>query len=160
MTAPSSAPCADFDFEFGDWIVRHRRLNRRLSQCTEWTEFSGRSSTRPILGGSGNLEDNELDLPEGSYRAVALRSYDPGKRQWAIWWLDARRPHAIDVPVVGRFEDGIGLFFAEDRLDDRPIKIRFTWDTRVPQAPVWEQAFSEDDGVTSETNWVMHFTRA
>jgi hypothetical protein len=54
----------------------------------------------------------------------------------------------------------VGLFFAEDNLNDRPIKIRFTWDARVPQAPVWEQAFSEDDGATWETNWVMHFKRA
>jgi hypothetical protein len=160
MSAHTSAPCTDFDFEFGDWVVQHRRLNRRLSNCTEWTEFSGRSSTRPILGGSGNLEDNELDLPEGFYRAVALRSYDPATRQWAIWWLDARQPHSLDVPVVGGFDGGVGLFFAEDNLNDRPIKIRFTWDARVPQAPVWEQAFSEDDGATWETNWVMHFKRA
>ncbi len=160
MNDSSRIPSNDFDFEFGDWVVHHRRLNRRLCGCTDWTEFSGRSSTRPILGGDGNLEDNELDLPEGSYRAVALRSYDPAKRQWAIWWLDARQPHALDVPVVGGFEDGVGLFVAEDTLEGRPIKVRFSWDARTPQAPKWEQAFSADGGATWETNWTMRFNRA
>ena len=157
MPSLPSAASADFDFEFGRWVVHHRRLNRRLCDCTEWTEFSGRSSTRPILGGAGNLEDNELDLPEGPYRAVALRSYDSAKGQWAIWWLDARQPHALDVPVVGSFEAGVGTFFAKDFLEGRPIKIRFTWDTRTPQAPRWEQAFSGDGGQSWETNWIMQF---
>lgn len=159
LTRHEHAP-TDFDFELGDWTVHHRRLNQRLVGCTEWTEFSGRSSTRPILGGFGNLEDNELDLPEGVYRAVALRSFDPASRQWAIWWLDGRAPHALDVPVRGRFEGGVGLFFADDTLDGRAIKIRFTWDTRDALRPRWEQAFSPDNGASWETNWLMHFTRA
>lgn len=150
----------DFDFEFGDWTVQHRRLNERLSGCQDWTSFEGRASTRPILGGLGNLEDNELDLPEGRYRAVAMRSFDPSTGQWAIWWLDGRAPHALDVPVKGRFEGGIGLFFAEDELDGRPIRIRFTWDKQDANAPRWEQAFSADDGATWETNWVMRFSRS
>lgn len=156
---PSPAP-THFDFEFGDWVVHHRRLNHRLAGCTDWTAFEGRSSTRPILGGFGNIEDNELELPQGVYRAVALRSYDPAKRQWAIWWLDAREPHALDVPVVGGFEGDIGLFFADDMLEGRPIKVRFTWDARVSDAPRWEQAFSPDGGTTWETNWTMQFARA
>lgn len=160
MIDGTTSPCADFDFEFGEWVVAHRRLNARLCGCMEWTEFNGRSSTRPILGGFGNLEDNELSLPEGVYRAVAIRSYDAATRQWAIWWLDARQPHSLDVPVVGRFEAGVGLFFANDSLDARPIKVRFTWETRTPDAPRWEQAFSADGGATWETNWVMQFRRA
>ncbi len=160
MTEVSHIPSHDFDFEFGHWIVHHRRLNRRLCGCTDWTEFTGRSSTRPILGGNGNLEDNELHLPEGVYRAIALRSYDPAKRQWAIWWLDARQPHALDVPVVGCFTGSVGMFFAKDTLDGRPIKVRFCWNARAPQAPTWEQAFSADGGATWETNWTMQFNRA
>lgn len=149
----------DFDFEFGHWIVRHRRLDRRLSDCQDWTRFEGRCTTQPILGGLGNLEDNELDLPGGRYRAAAIRSFDPASGLWAIWWLDGRAPHALDVPVVGRFEGPIGLFLADDVLDGRPIKVRFTWDKRAPDTPRWEQAFSADGGQTWETNWVMDFER-
>ena len=155
MVAPD-----DFNFAFGNWIVKHRRLNRRLCGCTDWTEFLGTSTTYPILGGFGNLEDNILEMPEGQYRAVAMRSFDSATQQWAIWWLDARQPHTLDVPVVGRFEGGVGLFFANDTLEGRPIKVRFTWDARDAGVPRWEQAFSADNGATWETNWTMIFHRA
>ena len=71
MPLPSEphAP-TDFDFIIGDWRVHHRRLNARFANCTEWTEFSGRSSTSKILGGFGNLEDNILHFPDGAFRAV------------------------------------------------------------------------------------------
>ena len=153
-TAPT-----DFDFSLGDWNVRHRRLKKRLAGCTEWTEFSGRVSNGALLGGYGNVEDNLLHLPEGPYRAVALRSFDPQRGQWSIWWLDGRFPGQLDVPVVGRFEQGVGTFYADDTLDGRPIKVRFLWFTATPEQPRWEQAFSADDGATWETNWIMDFFR-
>lgn len=157
-SAPALAP-ADFDFIIGHWQVRHRRLKERLAGCTEWVEFPGRSSTRKILGGFGNLEDNLLALPEGEYRAAALRAFDPASAQWSIWWLDGRRPQALDVPVVGRFNGGVGRFFATDTLDGRPIRVRFTWSLPAPDLPRWEQAFSADAGQSWETNWIMDFCR-
>lgn len=155
-----TTPPPDFDFMIGDWRVHHRRLNSRLTGCTEWTEFTGESSTRKILGGFGNVEDNLLRYPDGDARAVALRSFDPGTRQWAIWWLDGRAPHSLDVPVVGGFTGSIGLFFAEDKLEGRPITIRFTWNANPGGNPRWEQAFSADGGNTWEINWTMDFTRS
>jgi hypothetical protein len=156
--APNDAP-TDFDFEFGDWDVRHRRLKERLAGCEEWVEFAGESSTRPVLGGFGNVEDNLLHLPDGPYRAIAVRSFDRRSATWSIWWLDGRFPDRIDVPVVGRFVDGLGTFLAEDTLDGRPIRIRFLWRTADPLRPRWEQAFSADGGATWETNWIMEFSR-
>lgn len=149
----------DFDFVFGEWTVRHRRLRERLAGCEEWVEFDGEMSTRPILGGFGNLEDNLLRYPDGESRAVALRAYDPAQRTWSIWWLDGRSPDRIDVPVVGRFEDGVGRFFAKDVLGDTPITIRFLWSRTDADRLRWEQAFSVDDGRSWETNWVMDFQR-
>ncbi|WP_106640372.1 DUF1579 domain-containing protein [Allosphingosinicella vermicomposti] len=150
----------DFDFQQGRWRVKHRRLKARLAGCTEWEEFEGTSEQRPLLGGNGNVEDNLLHLPGGDYRAVALPSFDSASGTWAIWWLDARQPHQLDVPVIGRFEDGVGSFFAEDMHEGRPVRLRFQWHTANPQAPRWEQALSDDGGATWETNWVMDFTRA
>lgn len=155
----SEAP-KDFDFIIGDWTVSHRRLNERLAGCTAWTEFSGRSSTRKILGGFGNLEDNILHFPEGAFRAAAMRSYCAKSETWSIWWLDGRNPTQLDKPVVGRFAGNIGLFFADDFLGGKPIKVRFTWLSRLDGDARWEQAFSADDGITWETNWTMQFTPA
>lgn len=150
----------DFDFLFGAWAVRHRRLKARLAGCDDWAEFAGESTTQPTLGGSGNIEDNLIHLPEGAYRAVALRSYDAASGNWAIWWLDGRAPHQLDVPVVGRFEGGVGTFLADDMFEGRPIKVRFLWRRSDSNYCRWEQAFSADAGKSWETNWTMDFRRA
>jgi len=149
---------SDFDFIIGDWHVRHRRLNARLAGCQEWTDFQGSSSTRKILGGFGNVEDNVLCFPEGDVRAAAFRSFDTESKQWAIWWLDRRAPHQLDIPVVGGFSGSVGTFFAKDQLDGKPITVRFTWNANPGGKPVWEQAFSADGGQSWETNWTMEFS--
>ena len=154
----ASAP-TDFDFVIGDWRVVHRRLKARLVGCTDWVEFDGEMSTRKILGGFGNVEDNLLRFPDGEFRAIALRSFDASTSQWRIWWLDGRFPDRLDVPVVGRFENGVGTFLANDVLDGRPITVRFLWSRVDADRLRWEQAFSPDDGATWETNWTMDFTR-
>ncbi|WP_202840996.1 hypothetical protein [Luteimonas saliphila] len=153
-------PPQDFNFAVGDWRVKHRRLRDRLAGCTDWVEFDGEMSTRKVLGGYGNVEDNVLHLPEGTYRALALRSFDPRERRWSIWWLDGRAPGRIDVPVVGTFENGVGTFFADDTFNGVPIRVRFHWFAADPSRPRWEQAFSSDGGATWETNWTMDFVRA
>lgn len=152
----ASAP-TDFDFIIGDWRVEHERLDVRLANCTDWTQFEGFSSTTKMLGGFGNLEDNLLHFPSGSFRAVAIRSFCASSRTWSIWWLDGRNPTALDAPVVGSFADHVGLFYADDVLDGLPIKVRFTWTATPGEHPRWEQAFSDDGGGTWETNWRMRF---
>ena len=154
-----SAP-TDFDFIVGDWQVNHRRLNSRLTGCIDWTEFQGTSSTRKILGGFGNVEDNILRFPHGEVRAAAFRSFNEETQEWAIWWLDHRTPHSLDTPVVGKFSGTVGTFFAKDKLNGKSINVRFTWQTDTGNNPTWEQAFSEDEGTTWETNWVMKFVRS
>jgi hypothetical protein len=149
---------ADFDFLFGIWSVAHSRLTERLTGCTDWQTFGGTCSVWPILGGRGNADDNLLHLPDGDYRAATLRSFDPATARWAIWWLDGRNPHHLDVPVIGRFTDGVGEFFADDTLRDMPIRVRFRWSRTDTASPRWDQAFSRDAGGTWETNWVMDFT--
>jgi hypothetical protein len=149
----------DFNFVIGSWRVLHRRLKERLAGCDEWVTFEGTSSTRKILGGNGNLEDNFLGLPDGPYRAVALRSFNASTGQWSIWWLDGRNPGVLDTPVVGQFRDGVGTFYADDALNGKAIKVRFTWQLPNTGNPRWEQAFSEDSGASWETNWTMDFIR-
>ena len=158
LSLESNAP-SDFDFIIGNWSVKHHKLRDRLTGCEKWDQFDGLSNTQKILGGFGNIEDNHLFLPEASVRAVALRSYNSETGQWSIWWLDGRFPGSLDVPVVGRFVDGVGVFIADDILNGWPIKVRFTWTVSVPDNPLWEQAFSADGGDTWETNWTMVFTR-
>ena len=91
----------DFDFLIGNWRVHHRRLKERLANNHEWIEFEGTSSAQKLLGGSANLDDNVLDFPDGSFRAISLRAFDSLKKQWSIWWLDSRTPGS-PRPAGGR----------------------------------------------------------
>jgi hypothetical protein len=149
----------DFDFLVGSWRVYHRRLKERLAGNHDWIEFEGTCVMQKILGGAGNMDENVLDFPGDAYRAVTLRTYDAAKRQWSIWWVDGRNPGHLDPPVVGGFKDGVGTFFAEDTLKGKPIRIRFLWTNLTTQSH-WEQAFSEDEGKTWETNWIMEFVKS
>jgi hypothetical protein len=150
----------DFDFLLGRWHVDHRRLVARLAGNNDWQAFDGTSVTQSILGGMGLVDDNVLNLPSGSYRAAGLRAFNDETRQWAIWWLDARNPHTIDVPVVGGFDGDVGTFVADETFNGKPIRVRFRWTHTRTGAPRWEQAFSPDAGKTWEVNWSMQFSRA
>ena len=156
----NTTPEQDFDFLQGRWQVRHRRLLKRLAGCTEWQVFAGTSELRPLLGGAANIDDNTIHLPGGSYRAVTLRAWSPQTGLWSIWWLDGRLPGEIGTPMRGRFEGGVGCFYADETFEGRPIRVRFLWLRTNTPAPRWEQAFSTDGGQTWETNWEMDFSRA
>lgn len=155
---PASTP-QDFDFLIGHWKVSHRRLRERLLGCEDWESFEGRCRMWPLLDGLGNVDDNLLELPSGSYRALSMRTFDPATRQWAIWWVDGRNPHRLDPPVVGGFADGVGEFQCDDELRGRPIRVRYRWTDIAADSAAWQQAFSADGGLTWETNWVMAFER-
>jgi quinol monooxygenase YgiN len=146
----------DFDFFIGKWRVHHRRLKERLARNDDWEQFEGTSTVQKILGGLGNMDDNVIELPSGTYRAATIRTYDPAKQAWTIWWIDSRNPGHLDPPVVGRFEKGVGTFYADDQFKGKPIRVRYLWNASA--APHWEQAFSDDGGKTWETNWTMDFT--
>ncbi len=148
----------DFDFFAGRWRVAHRRLQRRLVNDTQWDEFGGACENRPVIGGLGNVDDNEIGLPDGAYRAITLRLFQPATRRWSIWWVDSRDMR-LGVPVHGGFKDGVGTFLGEDNLNGRPIRVRFIWSDITATSAQWQQAFSGDDGATWETNWIMRFTR-
>jgi hypothetical protein len=148
-----------FDFLHGSWRVHHHRLRTRLAHSNDWEDFDGTSRCWEIFGGSGNVDDNVLGWPSGPYRAATIRVFDAKSGVWRIWWFDARRVAELDPPVVGTFQDGVGTFYAYDTWEGRPIRVRFLWRSVSAKSAKWEQAFSDDDGKTWETNWVMLFDK-
>jgi hypothetical protein len=90
-----------------------------------------------------------------------MRAYDAKSGQWAIWWIDSRVPHgALDPPVKGRFENGVGTFYSDYVQDGKTMRVRFVWSLITAKAARWEQATSSDAGKTWETNWIMEFRRS
>jgi len=150
----------DFDLRVGRWRAHHRRLKERLAGSHQWVEFDGTCVFQQLMGGWANMDDNVFDMPDGAYRGVTLRAYDPKTGEWAIWWLDGRNPFGdLDPPVKGRFENGVGTFYADDTLRGRPIRVRFIWSHISATSAHWEQAFSADGGKSWETNWITDFKR-
>lgn len=150
----------DFDFLVGKWRVHSRKLKERLVGSKEWIEFEGEIVSSSVLGGQGNMDDTVFHTPEGIYRGLAPRAYDPATGLWAIWWIDARNPHGpVDPPVKGRFNDGVGTFYANDTLRGKPIKVRFVWSHITATTAQWEQAFSPDGGKSWEINWTQKLER-
>jgi len=80
------------------------------------------------MDGMGNVDDNVLHLPGGTYRAATMRMFDP--KTGLLGDLVVRRTHPhlkIDPPVVGRFEAGVGTFECDDTLRGMPIRVRYIW---------------------------------
>ena len=153
---PAGSGSHDFDFLIGEWRVHHHRLK----PDGEWLDFEGTCSNGKLLGGGANMEEHALNAPNGAYRAVALRAYDSKTGQWAIWWLDGRYPsRPLDPPVKGRFENGIGSFYADYTQDGKAMRGRLQWSNITPTSARFEQASSSDAGKTWATNWIMSFQR-
>lgn len=149
----------DFDFMHGDWKARHRKL--RAGSSDDWVEFDGVFTQRPLMDGRANSGDNLFNTPDGPYRGVSLRAYDPKTGLWAVWWVDGRDPGAgVGKPNKGRFENGVGLFYSDGTWNGKPARWRVTWTRPTPAAARWEQAVSTDGGETWTVNWTTEFTRA
>jgi hypothetical protein len=158
ITAASTSSVHDFDFWFGTWRAKNRRLRERLAGCDEWDEFEATSVARPILDGFGNVDEFRTDYA-GGFVGMSLRIFDPETRLWAIYWADSRRPCFLEPPVVGSFSDGVGVFECDEEFNGRPIVVRYTWSGITGKAANWAQSFSEDGGETWETNWTVEHTR-
>jgi hypothetical protein len=161
MEQPRTAePSArDFDFWMGRWNVKNRRLRERLAGSEEWEEFESTSVARPILDGLGNEDEFRTDH-HGGFAGMSFRFFDPAKRRWSIYWADSRRSGELDPPVYGTIAGDTGVFVGRDVFEGRPILVRFIWSGITTPTPRWEQAFSDDEGKSWETNWIMEFARA
>lgn len=149
----------DWQWLLGTWDVWHRRLKDRLAGSDDWEEFPGKSVFWMTMGGLGNVDDNVIDIPSGTYRGLSIRAFDPRTGTWAIWWLDSRAANRIEPPVRGGFKTDTGTFVGRDEFKGRPIVMRFRWSDVHGARPWWEQAFSPDDGASWEVNWRNYFTR-
>jgi hypothetical protein len=155
-TTPRTDGFHGFDFEVGSWTVHHR-IKRPTGEVVE---FDGTCVNRPLMGGQANVEEHTFHRPAGVSYGVAMRAYDAKTGLWAIWWVDSRDPHLpLDPPVKGRFEDGVGTFYADSLMDGKMTRTRFIWSRITASSAQWEQAFSTDSGASWDTNWVMAFSR-
>jgi hypothetical protein len=166
-TAPAAAqaPVArdgqhDFDFEFGTWKTKLRRLVGPLSGSSRWVEYEGTTVVSKVWGGRANLVELVVDGPAGRIEGLNLRLYDPQTRRWSLNFASPRSG-VMATPTIGAFDDSgqRGEFYADETLNGRPIRVRFVISRIGADAWRFEQAFSPDGGLTWEVNWIAIDTR-
>jgi hypothetical protein len=162
VKASETSSVNDFDFLVGKWKMHHRRLNKRLEGCKDWTEFDSEDDDVKILSGTANMDTyRTMEMPgmEGKlFEGITLRLFDPNTRLWSLYWVASNRG-VLDPPMVGSYENGIGHFFARDTYHGKNVIVLFRWDVRDKEHPNWGQAFSPDEGKTWEWNWYNTFVR-
>src|SRR5688572_9468594 len=156
ITASKNSSKQDFDFLVGGWKIRNRKLKEPLAGRDEWDEFDATQNCRPILQGLGDLDIFFAEFDGKPFEGFTLRLFDPQTRLWTIYWADSKAAK-LDGGKVGSFDGDIGEFFARDVIASMNIIVKFHWDKRNPEAPIWSAAFSVDEGKTWEWNWYAYF---
>lgn len=158
ITASESSSKHDFDFLVGGWKIRSRKRKEPLSGRDEWEEFDATQNLRQILQGLGNFDIFSAELDGVPFEGFTLRLFDPQSRLWTIYWADSSAAK-LDGGKVGSFDGDTGEFFSREVFSGKNVIVRFHWDKRDPDAPVWSAAFSVDEGCTWEWNWYAYFAR-
>jgi hypothetical protein len=151
-TAPM-AKAGDFDFLAGNWKIAHKRPKGK-----EWDTFAGEATCWTILNGAGSIE--ELRIPARNFAGLGIRLLEVKNQVWADFWVNAVDGVLSTPGMTGSFVNGAGVFTADDKDGDQPIKVRGIWDRITPTSCRWRQAVSRDGGKTWEENWFMDWTRA
>ncbi|MDB5455028.1 MAG: hypothetical protein JWP92_613 [Caulobacter sp.] len=146
----------DFDWEIGEWTTRLSRLQRPLTGSSTWVQYEGVTVVRPVLGGGANLVELKVEGSAGKIEGLSLRLYDPDARQWSLNFAGGG---VLTRPVYGQFRNGRGIFYGQDTLGGRAILVRFIISDVTANSARFEQAFSDDGGVTWEVNWIAVDTR-
>ncbi len=148
----------DFDFIIGHWKVHSKRREHSPAGADAWTEFDGYRVYRKIWDGRANLDEFEAHGPAGRIEELTLRTYDPKTRQWSLYRADSQ-DGILGRPQVGQFRNGVGEFYAQDKLDGRSIFTRSVWSNVTENSVHIEQAISHDGGRTWDVEGISDMVR-
>jgi hypothetical protein len=160
---PAEAPLRDgsrdFDWEIGSWTTDLRYLPEPLTGSNRWTEYHGTSEAHGLMGGRANLVELSVEGAAGRIEGMSLRLYNPTARQWTLNFASVGSG-TLTPPVTGAFDEtGRGIFYGVDTAGGRTVLVRFVISDVTANSARFEQAFSDDGGMTWETNWIAVDTR-
>jgi len=158
ITASKGSSKSDFDFYEGRWKIHNRKLKDRLCGSDEWLEFEADQEMQIILLGLGNTDNFITEFDNEPFEGRTIRLFDPKTKLWSMYWTD-NISATLQPPTVGSFEGAVGKFYCKDMYQGQKIIVEFLWDKTDPENPVWSQAFSNDNGISWETNWYMYMKR-
>lgn len=156
----------DFDFFVGDWIIENKKRLKPLENSDQWEAFQATQRMQKLPAGIGNFDEFRSESWRPGFVGMSLRIFNGETGLWSIYWLNNKNggidgtTGSLTPPVVGKFENGIGVFVAADQFNGKAIIVRYTWSDITANAARWTQAFSADDGKSWEDNWIMDMRRA
>jgi hypothetical protein len=154
-------PIHNFDFLLGKWSVLNKRLNERLNNCNDWTEFTAFMETKTILNGLAFMDEMKTSYFGEEFIGLSIRMVDPKTNNWTIYWADTANPASkIKEQVSGTFKDGIGTFYGKETFENKEMQLRFLWKKETLETAKWEQAYFDETTKQWETNWTMLFTKS
>ena len=164
-SSPFEAARADFDFQISDWQVENRRLKNAFDDNSPWETFSASAHVQKMPGGFGNLDCFVAPEWRPNWMGMTMRIFNPETGLWSLYWVFPKTggidsaTGSLTPPVVGRFDNGVGIFEADDVINGKALRVRYTWYDITPGQAKWQQAFSFDGGKTWKPNWFMVETR-
>jgi hypothetical protein len=159
ITASEASSNTDFDYLVGRWTIKNRTLKEPLSGSESWDEFDANQELRPILLGLGNFDIFRTTFAGKPFEGLTVRLFDPNTRLWTIYWADSNEMK-LDDGKVGSFDGDEGDFFGREIVAGKDVIVRFHWDKRNANAPIYSRAFSADAGRSWQWNWYSSFSRA
>jgi hypothetical protein len=163
--APTTQGAQDFDFFMGHWSIENKKLLKPLSGSDQWESFEATQHAQKLPAGIGNFDEFVPLAWRPGFIGMSLRIYNPETGMWSIYWLNNKnggidaRSGMLAPPVVGQFQNGVGSFIGTDHFDGKAILVRYTWSDISADSARWQQAFSSDEGLSWETNWIMQMSR-
>ncbi len=149
----------DFDFNLGAWKAHVKRLRGPLTGSRNWIELNGTVVVRKIWDGRAQMDEVQLDGPDGHFEIMTLFLYNPESRQWSESFANSKEG-ILSVPMIGEFRNGRGEFYSQESLNGRSILARQIWSDITADSHKLEQSFSDDGGKTWEPNYIATLTRA
>jgi hypothetical protein len=148
----------DFDFDIGNWKTQIKRRLHPLTGSNEFIELNGTVHVRKVWDGRAQLEEIEVDGPNGHWEGMSLFLYNPKARQWSQTFVNSANG-VLAGSLVGSFENGRGELFSTDTFDGRAILVRGAWSDILPTSHRYEESYSVDGGKTWEIQFTANLTR-
>lgn len=152
------APCRSaelnvFDFMLGKWQGVERRTVGGEPTIVGTAEIE----VQEILNGCA-LQENWQVYVEGGllFSSVLLRSYEAASKKWYLDYIDTGLRHQV---WEGRKDGDQWRFYRERREDGKPLLVRITWSSLLPDEFQQVIERSSDNGKTWELGSVISYTR-
>lgn len=154
----------DFDFFYGTWLLRCRRLKSPVLSSHEWVKFDATDVARPLPGGLGNEDFAQSDYPRKGFMGMTMRLYDRATDTWRLYWIDNLHSHGdAGVPNVGRWHGNVGIFDSPVTVQGKPAIDRYTWTRFAAASKItahFQESLSTDGGKTWKIVYFNDILRA